>query len=315
MNVGPTASGRIPDFERAALARVGDWLALMGGDGGALYGGVPAAIVGEERDFGLRRPDGGVDLFVLARRTPGFTGADLANVINEAALMCGRRHGNTIEMSDVNEAVDRVMAGPERKSRIMSDREKSITAYHEGGHALVGHLTPDADPIHKVSIVARGRALGWTLALPVEDRQSHSRNELLGRIAMLMGGRTAEELVFGEITTGAYDDIEQATRLARKMVTEFGMSDAIGPQRLTAATDEPYLGRDGTRAEMSNQVAAVVDSEIKRILDEAHERARVILTEHRSTLDLLAERLIERETLDEDQLGDVFAQVAGSSDE
>ncbi|HOT78738.1 MAG TPA: ATP-dependent zinc metalloprotease FtsH [Microthrixaceae bacterium] len=257
----------------------------------------------------------GVDLFVLARRTPGFTGADLANVINEAALMCGRRHGNTIEMSDVNEAVDRVMAGPERKSRIMSDREKSITAYHEGGHALVGHLTPDADPIHKVSIVARGRALGWTLALPVEDRQSHSRNELLGRIAMLMGGRTAEELVFGEITTGAYDDIEQATRLARKMVTEFGMSDAIGPQRLTAATDEPYLGRDGTRAEMSNQVAAVVDAEIKRILDEAHERARVILTEHRSTLDLLAARLIERETLDEDQLGDVFAQVAGSSDE
>ncbi len=257
----------------------------------------------------------GVDLFVLARRTPGFTGADLANVINEAALMCGRRHGNTIEMSDVNEAVDRVMAGPERKSRIMSDREKSITAYHEGGHALVGHLTPDADPIHKVSIVARGRALGWTLALPVEDRQSHSRNELLGRIAMLMGGRTAEELVFGEITTGAYDDIEQATRLARKMVTEFGMSDAIGPQRLTAATDEPYLGRDGTRAAMSNQVAAVVDAEIKRILDEAHERARVILTEHRSTLDLLAARLIERETLDEDQLGDVFAQVAGSSDE
>ena len=259
------------------------------------------------------KPMGGdVDLFVLARRTPGFTGADLANVVNEAALMCGRRHGSTIQMADVNEAIDRVMAGPERKSRIMSEREKSITAFHEGGHALVGHVIPDSDPIHKVSIVARGRALGWTLALPTEDRQSHSRRQLLGRIAMLLGGRTAEELVFGEITTGAYDDIEQATRLARAMVTEFGMSDAIGPQRLTSAMDEPFLGRDGTpRAELSDEVAAIVDAEVKRILDEAHDTARSILTEHRSTLDLLAARLIERETLDEEQLADVFAHMEG----
>ena len=256
----------------------------------------------------------GVDLFVLARRTPGFTGADLANVINEAALMCGRRHGRTIEMSDVNEAVDRVMAGPERKSRIMSDREKSITAYHEGGHALVGHVLPESDPIHKVSIVARGRALGWTLALPTEDRQSHSRTELAGRIAMLLGGRTAEELVFGEITTGAFDDIERATRLARAMVNEFGMSDAIGPQRLSGPDDQ-YLGRDGSgRQEVSDEVAAVVDAEVKRILDEAHETARGILLRHRATLDLLASRLVERETLDEDGLAEVFATMAGAGE-
>ena len=255
----------------------------------------------------------GVDLFVLARRTPGFTGADLANVVNEAALMCGRRRGETIEMRDVNEAIDRVMAGPERKSRIMSDREKSITAYHESGHALVGHVIPDADPIHKVSIVARGRALGWTLALPTEDRQSHSRRELTGRIAMLLGGRTAEELVFGEITTGAYDDIERATRLARSMVTEFGMSDVIGPQRLTASADEPFLGREGAnRSDHSEDVAALVDAEVKRILDEAHETARSILTEHRPTLELLAARLIDQETLDEDALAEVFDTMAGS---
>ena len=255
--------------------------------------------------------DPAVDLFVLARRTPGFTGADLANVVNEAALMCGRRHGQVIAPSDVDEAVDRVMAGPERKNRIMSEREKAITAYHEGGHTLVGHLTPDADPIHKVSIVARGRALGWTLALPLEDRHSHTRKELVGRITMLLGGRTAEELVFGEITTGAYDDIEQATRLARSMVTEFGMSDAVGPQRLAVPAAEAYLGSEGTvRGEVSNQVAATVDAEVKRILDEAHEAARSILIEHRATLDLLAARLIEAETLDEDQLAEIFSGVA-----
>ncbi|MFN8052832.1 MAG: ATP-dependent zinc metalloprotease FtsH [Acidimicrobiales bacterium] len=254
-----------------------------------------------------------VDLFVLARRTPGFTGADLANVVNEAALLCGRRHGDTIGMRDVNEAVDRVMAGPERKSRLMSDREKSLTAYHEGGHALVGHVLPDSDPIHKVSIVARGRALGWTLALPLEDRQSHSRNELRGRLAMLLGGRTAEELVFGEITTGAFDDIERATRLARSMVTEFGMSDVIGPQRVGGSDDEAYVGRDGAvRAAMSDEVAARVDAEVKALLDEAHATARSILEEHRTTLDVLAGRLIERETLDEDDLAEVFAGMAGS---
>jgi len=256
----------------------------------------------------------GVDLFVLARRTPGFTGADLANVINEAALMCGRRHGSIIEMTDVNEAVDRVIAGPERKSRLMSDREKSITAYHEGGHTLVGHVLPDADPIHKVSIVARGRALGWTLALPLEDRQSHSRKELCDRLAMLLGGRTAEELVFGEITTGAYDDIDRASRLARSMVTEFGMSDRIGPQRL-AGRDDEFIGRDsGSRSDYSDEVASIVDSEVKRLLDDAHETARSILVEHRATLDLLATRLIERETLDEDDLAPIFATMDAESE-
>ena len=251
-----------------------------------------------------------VNLGVLARRTPGFTGADLANVVNESALLCGRRSGATIEMRDVNEAIDRVIAGPERKSRIMSDREKSITAYHEGGHALVGHVLPLADPIHKVSIVARGQALGWTLALPLEDRSTHSRGELIDRLAMLLAGRTAEELIFDEITTGAHDDIERASRVARAMVTEYGMSDIIGPQRLAGRDGEPFLGRESSgRAEYSDHVAATIDAEVKRLLDEAHATARGILTEHRVTLELLASRLIERETLDEDDLAEVFATL------
>ena len=248
-----------------------------------------------------------VDLAVLARRTPGFTGADLANVINESALMCGRRRGDVIGMVDVNQAVDRVIAGPERKSRVMSDREKSITAFHEAGHALVGHVLPHADPIHKVSIVARGRALGWTLSLPVEDRQTHSRSELVDRLAMMMGGRTAEELVFDEVTTGASDDIDRATRLARAMVTEFGMSDLIGPQRLGHQEDDQYLGRaGGAKADYSDDVAAQVDAEVKRILGEAHDRARNILTERRVLLDAMAAALVERETLDEDDLAALF---------
>ena len=248
-----------------------------------------------------------VDLSVLARRTPGFTGADLANVINEAALMCGRRHGDVIGMIDVNQAVDRVIAGPERKSRVMSDREKSITAYHEAGHALVGHLLPNADPIHKVSIVARGRALGWTLSLPLEDRQTHSRSELIDRLAMMLGGRTAEELVFDEVTTGASDDIERATRLATSMVTEFGMSDVIGPRRLTQSEDEQYLPRgSGAANELSDDVASQVDAEVKRLLDDAHDDARRILTDQRATLDAIAAALVERETLDEDDLVALF---------
>jgi len=249
-----------------------------------------------------------VDLGVLARRTPGFTGADLANVVNEAALLCGRRRGDTIVMADVQAAVDRVIAGPERKSRVMSEREKSITAYHEAGHALVGHVLPHADPIHKVSIVARGRALGWTLALPTEDRQTHGRRELTDRLAMLLGGRTAEEVVFDEITTGAADDIDRATRMARAMVAEYGMSEVIGPRRLVSRDDEAYLG--GTnRAEHSEEVAALVDEEVRRLLDAAHDRARTILTEHRATLDALAEALIERETLDEDDLAPILAST------
>jgi cell division protease FtsH len=250
-----------------------------------------------------------VDLSVVARRTPGFTGADLANVINEAALMCGRRRGSTIEVSDMNEAIDRVIAGPERKSRVMTDKEKSVTAYHEGGHTLVGHSLVHSDPIHKVSIVARGSALGWTMSLPLEDRHTHTRAELLARLAMLFGGRAAEEIVFGEITTGAYDDIKQATRLARSMVTEFGMSEKIGPQRLKGLDEESFLSREGgTRGDLSNEVAAVVDSEVKALLDQAEETARRIITDQRSVLDSLAAALIERETLDESDLALLLPQ-------
>ncbi len=251
-----------------------------------------------------------VDLGLLARRTPGFTGADLANVINEAALMCGRRRGALIERGDVDEAVDRVIAGPERKSRVMGDHERRVTAYHEAGHALVGHALPHTDPIHKVSIVSRGRALGWTLSLPDEDRHTHTRRQLSARLAMLMGGRCAEELIFDEITTGAADDIEQATRLARAMVTEFGMSDAIGPQRLSPRDVDAFLGREpAVASEVSDAVAEVVDSEIAALLESSRDVAMGILRRHRDVLDSMADALSEHETLDADALAELFVDV------
>jgi cell division protease FtsH len=248
-----------------------------------------------------------VSLGVVARRTPGFTGADLANIVNEAALMAGRVSRHEITMGDMSEAVDRVMAGPERRSRIMSAREKSVTAHHEAGHALVGHLLADADEVHKVSIVARGRGLGWTQYLPAEDRYSHTVGQLSAMLAVFMGGLSAEELVFCERTTGAADDIDRATRLARAMVTEYGMSELLGPQRLAAAEDEPIRPRDlpaGTPH--SVVVAAQVDAEVKRLLDEAHATARRLIEDHRGMLDRLAARLIEIETLDEDELAAIL---------
>jgi len=252
-----------------------------------------------------------VSLSVLARRTPGFTGADLANVVNEGALLAGRRHGDIITGGDLNEAVERVMAGPQRKSRVMSPAEQRVTAYHEGGHALVAHALPGGDPVHKVSIVARGRALGWTLTLPEEDRYSHTRAQLTDRLAMFLGGRTAEELVFGEITTGAADDIDRASKLARAMVTEYGMSDAVGPQRLGHHEDEPFLGREHVhQANYSEEVASVIDAEVAKLLSAAHDRAKRILVEYRATLDRLAEALVERETLDETDLAVIFSDIA-----
>ncbi len=256
------------------------------------------------------KPLSSVSLPIVARRTAGFTGADLANVVNEAALLAGRRSSTDITMTDVSEAIDRVMAGPERRSIVMSEREKRVTAYHESGHALVGLLQPDADPVHRVSIVARGRALGWTQNLPTEDRYTLTRSELRARLAILMGGLTAEELVFDERTTGATDDIEKATRLARAMVTEYGMSDALGPQRFASADDEPFLGRELSHASgTSDAIAATVDQEIARFLDEAHTTARQLLSDHRATLDALAARLIEVETLDEDELKSLLAST------
>jgi cell division protease FtsH len=250
-------------------------------------------------------PDVKID--VLARRTPGFTGADLANLLNEAALLTARRTKDEIGMREMESAIDRVIAGPERKSRVMSDKEQRVIAYHEAGHALVGHLLPNTDPIHKVSIIARGRALGWTLALPTEDKNMKSRSELRDELSMLLGGRTAEELIFGDPTTGAQNDIEQATRIARAMVTEFGMSDRIGPQQLGRKEGEVFLGREyGHEAVYSDDVATVVDGEVRRFIDDAHTEAREILTLHRVTLDRLADALVEHETLDDADLAVIF---------
>ena len=251
-----------------------------------------------------------VRLDVLARRTPGFTGADLANLMNEAALLAARRNLTLIGHAELEAAIDRVMAGPERKSRLMSEQEKLTIAYHESGHALVGHVLQGTDPIHKVSIVARGRALGWTLALPLEDKYLHTRSELSDSMAMLLGGRTAEELVFKEMTTGASDDIERATDIARGMVTQYGMSDRLGPQQLGKVKGEVFLGRDmGHEADYSAEVAAVVDAEVRSLIDRAHDRARAILEEHRSTLDTLAATLVEKETLDDSDLAEIFGPL------
>jgi cell division protease FtsH len=242
------------------------------------------------------------NLETLAKRTPGFTGADLANLLNEAALLAARHDRTRIGMVELENAIDRVIAGPERKSLIMSEKDKLVTAYHESGHVIVGHVLAHADPIHKVSIVARSRSLGLTFTLP-EDKYNHSRSELRDAMAMCLGGRTAEELIFEEPTTGAENDIEKATTIARAMVTEYGMSDLLGPQKLGQKNGEVFLGRDfGHEANYSEQVAASIDAEVRRMIDDAHERARSILTLHRPTLDALATALVEKETLDGDDL-------------
>ena len=256
----------------------------------------------------------GVDVDILARRTPGFTGADLANLMNEAALLTARRGFEEIGMPQLEEAIDRVIAGPERKSRIMSENDKRVIAYHEGGHALVGHALPDADPIHKISIIARGRALGWTLALPTEDKYLTTRSALRDQLAMLLGGRTAEELIFQDPTTGAANDIERASQIARAMVTEYGMSDDIGPQLLGQKNGEVFLGRElGHQANYSDQVAANIDAEVRRLIDEAHAEAAEILVEHRAVLDRLADALIEKETLDTPEVMELLAPVSKRS--
>lgn len=251
-----------------------------------------------------------IDLEVLAARTPGFTGADLANLMNEAALLAARRSKSSITMSEMEEAIDRVLAGPERKSKAMNDEEKRVIAYHEAGHALVGHLLPRADPIHKVSIIARGRALGWTLSLPTEDRHLQTRSQLVDYLAMFLGGRTAEELVFSDPTTGARDDIERATEMARAMVTEYGMTEAIGLQRLGKRVENPFLGRESNQVgDYSQEVSSLIDTEVRRLIDTAHATAIEILTRHRDTLDKLAEALVERETLDVPELLEIFGAL------
>ena len=241
----------------------------------------------------------GVDLDVIARRTPGFTGADLANLVNEAAILAARRGFTAVGMPQLEEASERVLAGPERKARLISDAEKAVIAYHEAGHALVSHALPHTDPVHKISIIPRGQALGYTLTLPTEDRFLVRRTELLDELTMLLGGRAAEELVFGDPTTGAQNDIDRATTVARQMVTDYGMSEALGPVHLSRERREVFLGRDVANAfEISEEIASAVDHEVRALVGNAYREARTILADNRPVLDALAGALIEYETLD-----------------
>lgn len=251
-----------------------------------------------------------VDVDTIARRTPGFTGADLQNLLNEAALLTARDGLAEIGTTQVSAAIDRVMAGPERKSRVMSDHEQKVIAYHESGHALVGHVLQHTDPVHKVSIVSRGRALGWTLTLPERDKYLTSRSELRAELAMLLGGRTAEEIVFGDPTTGAADDIARVTKLARQMVTKFGMSDKLGPQAFGRGSDEVFVGKEvGHGDELSASQADTIDTEVSDLIALAHREAYEILNHHRETLDVLASALLEHETLDEPELRAILGEA------
>ena len=245
----------------------------------------------------------GVDLLSVARRTPGFTGADLANVLNEAALLTARQNGKLVDNEALDEAIDRVIAGPQKRTRLMSEKERMITAYHEGGHALVAAALPGTDPVHKVTILPRGRALGYTMVLPDEDKYSQTRSEMLDKLAYMLGGRAAEEMVFHDPTTGAGNDIEKATALARAMVTQYGMTERLGAIKLGEAQGEPFLGRDmGHTRNYSEDVAAIVDEETKKLLATAHQEAFDILEENRDVLDSLVLALMEKETLDKEQI-------------
>ena len=250
------------------------------------------------------------DLDIIARRTPGFTGADLANVINEGALLTARANGKQITMAALEEAIDRVMAGPERKSVLLSERERKVIAYHEGGHALVGHAMPHADPVHKVTIIPRGRALGYTSALPTEDKFLVTRAEMLDQLAMLLGGRTAEELIFHEPTTGAANDIEKATQIARGMITEYGMSERLGARKFGTGDSEPFLGREmGHGRDYSEEIASSIDEEIRRLIESAHDEAWEVLVEYRDVLDALVLRLLDKETVARTEVLEIFASV------
>src|SRR6516164_5770553 len=250
------------------------------------------------------------DLDIIARRTPGFTGADLANVINEAALLTARHNGKQISMAALEEAIDRVMAGPERKTVLLSEAERKLIAYHEGGHALDGHAMAHADPVHKVTIIPRGRALGYTQALPTEDKFLVTRAEMQDQLAMLLGGRTAEELIFHEPTSGAANDIDKATQIARSMVTEYGMSERLGARKFGSGDGEPFLGREmGHGRDYSEEIASAIDEEIKRLIEAAHDEAWEVLVEYRDVLDNLVLQLLEHETLSRKQVLEVFEPV------
>jgi len=251
-----------------------------------------------------------VDLRLVAKRTPGFTGADLANVLNEAALLTARSNAQLVDNRALDEAIDRVIAGPQRRTRVMNEKEKKITAYHEGGHALAAAALRYTDPVTKVTILPRGRTLGYTMVMPAEDRYSTSRNELLDQLAYSMGGRVAEEIVFHDPTTGASNDIEKATAIARKMVTQYGMSEKVGAVKLGISDSEPFLGRDlGHQRDYSEDVAGIIDDEVRVLMDRAHDEAWAILSEYRKVLDDLVLALLDRETLNEKELAVIFEPV------
>jgi cell division protease FtsH len=254
--------------------------------------------------------DKAVDVEGVARQSPGFSGADLANLVNEAAILSARRNKKVIGMSEFQEALERIVAGPERKSRVISDAEKAIIAYHEGGHAVVQRILPKCDPVQKVTIISRGMALGYTMALPSEDRYLQSKTEFEDKIAGLLGGNVAERLVFGDTTTGASNDIEKATDLARRMVTEFGMSDRLGPLSFGKRDELVFLGREiGEQRNYSDEVAKQIDEEVRAIIDHAYERAMEVLVRHRDKLTALAEKLVAEETVDSEEFEKLFSDL------
>jgi cell division protease FtsH len=245
---------------------------------------------------------------VIARGTPGFSGADLANLVNEAALFAARRSARVVEMTDFEKAKDKIMMGAERKSMVMSDEERLNTAYHESGHALVAKLVPKSDPVHKVTIIPRGRALGLTMQLPEQDRYAYDRQYLLSRIAVLFGGRIAEEVFMNQMTTGAGNDFERATQLARDMVTRYGMSDALGPMVYAENEGEVFLGRSITKTtHVSEETMRKVDGEIRRIIDEQYALARKLIEDNRDKVEAMTKALLEWETIDSDQIDDILA--------
>jgi cell division protease FtsH len=254
-----------------------------------------------------------IDVDALAGQTPGFTGADLSNLVNEAALLSARNGKREITQTELEEGIMRVIAGPEKKTRVMSDKERRITAYHEMGHALVGHFLPNSDPIHKISVVSRGRALGYTIALPGEDKFLTTRAELNDTMAMTLGGRAAEEIIFGEVTTGASDDLEKVTATAKQMVMRFGMSEKLGPRVFGHDHGQPFLGREfSAEPDYSDEIAREIDDEIRRVVEAAHVQAKEILNGHREHLEKLSEILIKRETIEKEQFE---ALLAGQTEE
>ncbi len=251
-----------------------------------------------------------VDVKVLAKRTPGFTGADISNLINEAALLAARKDKKEINMEDVEEAIDKVIAGPEKKSRIISEKEKEIIAYHEVGHALMAKMLKHCDTLHKVTIISRGMALGLTMTLPEGDQVLHSRTQILDRMAMILGGRVAEEIIFGEITTGAQNDLEKVTDLARRMVTSYGMSEKMGPMTFGKQNEHVFLGRDfGHEKNYSEEVAAMIDREVQRIIRDRYALARKVLTDNQDIMDAIVKVLLEKETLDDTEVSEIIEKI------